>query len=612
MKGLAVKARTALALGLPNLWRAVGYRVGVKLGVNPVRRIYANIPEGAFFSANLPINPVHLAAPQQWFDGRSYFGWYWISDTSIPNWHENPLTGVAVKQPMRSWWLIPDFDEEIGDIKTIWEASRFDWVLTFAQHALNGKPEALSRLNTWLADWVQFNRPYQGPNWKCGQEASIRVMHLAMAAVLLGQHRQTAMPLQALVKAHLQRIAPTIQYAIAQDNNHGTSEAAALFIGGSWLSSLGDGDGEKWLHLGQKWLENRAARLIEEDGSFSQYSVNYHRVMLDTYSMVEYWRRRLGLPTFSRKLYRQLGAATHWLYQMTQPETGDAPNLGANDGARLLPLSDCDYRDFRPSVQLAMALFCERCAYVGEGSWNLPLQWLGIPVPLEAAVPLGSLHFAQGGYSVLRCGKHFAMLRFPRFRFRPSQADALHLDLWVAGRNLLRDAGSYNYNAGAEMTRYFGGTAGHNTVQFDDRDQMPRLSRFLFGDWLEAKGVTSITEEKDSVAVAAGYTDGQGVSHHRKVSFSGQILRVEDTVSGFKHKAVLRWRLIPEDWTLTGFTCDSALARLRISTTAPLRRLELTTGWESLYYQQKTELPVLEIEVGPGSWTIETEISLKG
>jgi hypothetical protein len=42
-----------------------------------------------------------------------------------------------------------------------------------------------------------------------------------------------------------------------------------------------------------------------------------------------------------------------------------------------------------------------------------------------------------------------------------------------------------------------------------------------------------------------------------------------------------------------------------------LRRLELTTGWESLYYQQKTELPVLEIEVGPGKWTIETEISLK-
>jgi hypothetical protein len=611
MSGLAVKALTALGLGLPNLWRAVTYRVGVRLGLNPVRRIQANIPEGVFFSANIPNNPVQLAAPQQWFDGHSYFGWYRTSDTSIPNWHENPFTGRAVKQPKRPWWLISDFDEEIGDIKTIWEASRFDWVLTFAQHALNGKIEAMSRLNMWLTDWVQFNRPYQGPNWKCGQEASIRVMHLAMAAVLLGQHRQTAMPLQALIKAHLQRIAPTIQYAIAQNNNHGTSEAAALFIGGSWLHSLGDDDGENWYHLGRKWLENRATLLIEEDGSFSQYSMNYHRVMLDTYSMVEYWRRSLALPAFSQKLYRQLDAAALWLYQMTQSETGDAPNLGANDGARLLPLSDCDFRDFRPSVQLAMALFCDCCAYSGDGSWNLPLQWMGVPVPVGAVAPPVSTHFAQGGYSVLRRGKCFVLLRFPQFRFRPSQADALHVDLWVAGKNLLHDSGSYSYHAGDEITQYFGGTAGHNTVQFDDRDQMPRLSRFLFGDWLKAKSVTPITKVGSAVSAAAGYIDGQGASHHRTVSLEGQRLRVEDSISGFRHKAVLRWRLAPGQWTLSGNICDSKLAQVCVSLTAPMRRLELTTGWESLYYHQKKELPVLEIEVGPGNWTIETIISLK-
>ena len=39
--------------------------------------------------------------------------------------------------------------------------------------------------------------------------------------------------------------------------------------------------------------------------------------------------------------------------------------------------------------------------------------------------------------------------------------------------------------------------------------------------------------------------------------------------------------------------------------------MELVTGWESLYYHQKTELPVLKIEVGPGQWTLETEINLK-
>jgi hypothetical protein len=63
----------------------------------------------------------------------------------------------------------------------------------------------------------------------------------------------------------------------------------------------------------------------------------------------------------------------------------------------------------------------------------------------------------------------FALLRYPRFRFRPSQADALQVDLWLGGINHPRDAGSYRYNTGEEAIRSFGGTAGHNTIQFDDR-----------------------------------------------------------------------------------------------------------------------------------------------
>ena len=99
---------------------------------------------------------------------------------------------------MRPWWQIPDFDPRVGDIKTIWEASRFDWVLTCAQHACHGDPVGVERLNTWLADWVANNPPYLGPNWKCGQEASIRVIHLAVAALILDQHRRSMPALRAL------------------------------------------------------------------------------------------------------------------------------------------------------------------------------------------------------------------------------------------------------------------------------------------------------------------------------------------------------------------------------------------------------------------------------
>lgn len=664
---MRTQLRTALALGLPNLGRVLWYRAGVKLGINPVRRLQARIPDGPFFTppplagggwgegaalpagiafptrdvplpgAQTPDASQELPAPlRRWWQRQDYFGWFRVDDPAIPHWHRNPFTGAEVPEPLRPWWQIPDFDTRVGDIKTIWEASRFDWVLTFAQHACLGEPAGLERLNAWLADWVAHNPPYRGPNWKCGQEASIRVMHLAVAARLLGQVRRPAPALVGLLVAHLRRIAPTLRYAIAQDNNHGTSEAAALFIGGTWLASLGEPAGSapslttaglrvegagggrtppgagpvvdaaearRWARLGRKWLENRAARLIAVEGSFSQYSVNYHRLMLDTYSLVDHWRRTLELPAFSPRLYDRLAAATRWLQALTQPETGDAPVLGANDGARLLPLGDSDYRDYRPAVQLAMALFLDRRAYGGvddgRASWNLPLRWLNIPLPTQAAAPPGSIQCDEGGYSLLRRGDAFALLRYPRFRFRPSQADALQVDLWLSGINHLRDAGSFSYNQGDDWLRYFSGTASHNTIQFDDRDQMPRLSRFLFGDWLRAEAVAPVVETPEAVTAAAGYTDAQGASHQRQVSLSAASLRVEDQVAGFARRAVLRWRLAPGDWTLDGATVRQrgAATTLRVTASMPIARMELTQGWESRYYLHREAVPVLEVEI---------------
>ena len=48
-----------------------------------------------------------------------------------------------------------------------------------------------------------------------------------------------------------------------------------------------------------------------------------------------------------------------------------------------------------------------------------------------------------------------AMLRYPRFRYRPGHADALHLDLWLGDRNILRDGGTYSYNAERKWLNYF-------------------------------------------------------------------------------------------------------------------------------------------------------------
>ncbi len=614
MTAVASKARTALALGLPNIARAAGYRLGVKLGLNPVRRLQASTPVGPFFRPIHGTSAVNAPSASAWGSTGSLFSrWPLGLGDRPPDWLANPLTGQRVAAPERGWWEIPDFDPAVGDIKLIWELSRLDWVLAFAQQARHGNNESLARLNAWLADWCAQNPPYKGPNWKCGQEASIRVMHLAMAAFMLGQVRNASPGLSDLVRLHLQRIATTVKYAMAQANNPGTAEAAALFMGGSWLAALGLPEGERWTRTGRQWLENRAARLIGPQGSFSQYSLNYHRVMLDTFCMVDVWRQHLGLQAFSERLHSRVLAATEWLRHMVNPFNGDGPNVGANDGARLLQLTDSPYRDHRPTVQLAMALFAGKRAYAQPGPYDHATQWLGVDLPPEVAPPVGSYVADDGGFAMLRRGNAMAMLRYPRFRFRPSQADALHFDLWLGADNLLRDAGTYSYNTEPHWLNYFGGTASHNTVQFDGRDQMPRLSRFLLGDWLKTERLQPLQEDDQSTHFAAGYRDGQGACHHRSVRLQDDALQVVDDVQGFARQAVLRWRLMPGDWHFESSPDGPRLTlhggrefSLNVSADVPISRCELVEGGESRHYLEKTPVPVLEVEIQqPGTLTTQ-------
>jgi hypothetical protein len=602
MSSLVTKVKTAYALGIPNILQVLLYRGRVRVGASRIPA--ALMPDGPFFK-EVPFKKLALTPTDDWQVSALYFGWWVRSlNRNPPDWHENPINGV--RAPRKPWWLLSDFSSDVGDIKLVWEASRMTWLFAFVERYLAGDASALSQLNTWLKDWCTQNPAGIGANWKCGQEAGIRVMHLAMAAMLLKQTKTPTNNLLLFIEIHLKRIVPTLRYAMSQDNNHGTSEAAALYIGGTWLAHHGRGIGKKWARLGRTWLENRATRLIMEDGSFSQYSVNYHRVLLDTLSMVELWRRHLNLPPFSQQFQKRAILASEWLAAMVDVKTGDAPNLGANDGAYLFSVATQELRDFRTSVQTSMVLFRGAKVYTEDGVWNARLRALEIALPKENYALRQSQLFDKGGYAILRRGHAMTLLRYPRFRFRPSQADILHVDLWCNGENILRDAGTYSYHASLDELNYFPGTKSHNTIQFDDRDQMPRLSRFLFGDWLKTKAIEPLYLDSCGDSFSASYQDTQGVYHQRKIILSENKLVVIDNFHGFHKKAVLRWRLKMADWCLSEDQLTSALGKLRINATVPVVRSELTQGWESRYYLQKTATPVLEIEVHqPGQITTE-------
>lgn len=587
-----VKLKAVLRLGGRNLLRYLFYKLGIITGINSVKRLKCEVTHGFFFK---PYTGKIIDTSYQPELTYSVFGTGLSIEIDKLVWNKNYLTEQLIDCFDKPWYEISDFNSNLGDIKGIWEVSRFDWILNLAASSVSGNRAALELLNNSLHNWIEVNKPYLGPNWKCGQESSIRVMNLAMAATLLSQTIDVEDSLLKLVECHLERIAPTISYAVSQDNNHGTSEAAALFIGGSWLRINGYPKGVKWERLGRKWLENRIQHLIAPDGSFSQYSTNYHRVVLDTLSMVEIWRRELSLNEFSLNYTKRVSAATNWLYQLIQPISGDVPNLGANDGAHLLQWFNLKYRDFRPTVQLASILFIGKSAFSAPGDYDIPLTYLKLTKPLLSLDKQSSFHFPDGGYFGLyvKGENAFAFMNYPRYQFRPSQCDPLHVDFWLDGVNILRDGGTFSYNAGQEYIDYYGGVASHNTIQFDDSEPMPRCSRFLLGEWLSTDNV--FFDNKKNIAQAA-YCDYRGNYHCRSVQLANKTLIIKDVVSGFKCKAVLRWRLSPGDWTIVDGGVTNGQHSIKISSSVEIKKMELTKGRESLYYYNEIEIPVLEIE----------------
>lgn len=574
-----------MLLGLRNILRVSWHRMKLKLGWRP-KPIKSAYPGSKIFTSDLRESedtgfktPVSLLG----------FGWYPLTYFEPPNWHAD-IFGVNEELNAENDWVHYLGKNGVVDPKRYWELSRFDWLPQLALDARSGDESASVKIDTWLNDWVCKNPIYKGINWGCGQEAGIRLINLALSNLILNSWSNPTEALKWIIEVHANRIDQTLSYALGQDNNHGTVEACALFIAGTWGKSWSMPGAAKIAQRGKKWLNERALRVIQIDGSPCQYSTTYHRVNLEVLCMAELWSKRTGARGLNAEAAERVVEGTRWLHAITDSTTGDVPNMGANDGSHLFCLSKMSYRDFRPTVALAAALFANAKPWV---EYEDPrIEALGLSVGNKTWLPAVSRTCMFGGFHMLHRKKSMALMHYPRFRFRPSQADALHVDLWHDGVNLLRDAGSYHYNA-----EWFSGTSAHNTIEFDGRNQMPRLGRFLFGDWLKADAVEPVKDDGVYVKSAAAYTDRQGARHHRAITLSEDSFICHDEISGNFEEACLRWRLAPGHFHLEDNIVRNEFYSVSIEFNGLQVSPVLGTSMESRYYLQKTESPQLSVKV---------------
>ena len=448
----------------------------------------------------------------------------------------------------------------------------------------------LDQINFWLNDWLNKNPLHRGPNWICAQEASIRFLNIILVNNILG-YEKLSDDLVRLLKIHLDRISLTTFYAKAQNNNHGITEGIALYLGGELISNQYKSTKYKAFHYkGLKLIENRINNLILGDGTFSQYSVVYHRMVLDMVSVLEIYRKKLSLNKFSKKFYLNIEKAVYWYQAMIDPISGGAPNLGGNDGTYLFNVDGKPYHDFRPSLLLASSVFKVPINSVFKNKHILQ-SFFNLNHVYSEAKEIKSMNFIEGGFLKLVKKNGMLLFRCPKYIFRPSNSDALQIDIWNDGINWVRDAGSYSYALNLKEQNKFSGTKGHSTVQFNNNSQMPRVSRFLFAEWLEPK---FIKQDILKSSVSSAYSDFRNNFHQRSIIKIENGWLIEDKVFSKSEKVVLRFLLCPGDWIQSDkkFILDKTIIEIKSEKPATYN---LLNGVESLFYMQKSTISIIEV-----------------
>jgi hypothetical protein len=416
-----------------------------------------------------------------------------------------------------------------GDVKFVWELNRLQFLMPLAIAARRDNDTALAtQIGDVIDGWMEANPPYEGVNWTNGIEFATRVVVALFVNTALGDLAPE--PLQARLKqfigAHVWMLAryPSL---FSSANNHRVAELAALYL--AYLCAPGLPRASK-AHEARA-LEREVLKQFHDDGVGAEQSPTYAAYSLEWFLLAAMCAAESGEPFSDPYVGRLRAAALHLRWMMDAG--GRTPAIGDDDEGRIValgPTSDYLYpaaicataarwmqdNDIAPPVQPATILD----AFAGEFE----------PRVEEA---LGDRVFSSGGYSVSRRTSAHGV-RYLAFDHAPlgflsiaahGHADALALWLHVGVDPVLIDAGTYLYHTHNGARDRFRGTAAHNTLCLDGRDQSQIAGPFNWSSHAKARLLGDWTGEHD------GYVSAFGVKHVRRVRI-GDVIEVSDALEG--------------------------------------------------------------------------------
>lgn len=493
-----------------------------------------------------------------------------------------------------------------------WELNRHQHFSTLGiSYWLTGDQRYLDAFIKQLKNWLVENPEQHGINWFYPLEIAIRSIAWTLAFQFFrsserfrdeigGKFLKSIYKQVKFVFKHLQTARSSVP------NNHLMAEATALVVIGCIFPEFLEA--ENWRETGLNLLQEQVEEQIYADGVNKEQAIGYHRFVAELLSIVVVLGRRQILPTIPL-VEETLEKMLIYVFYSQTP-TGSVPLWGDSDYGRALGIcQDKDFWDFSHLLALGTVLY-DKCEwkqgidrYPEEALWQMGVKGLHAWEEKEASLPnQTSQAFPDAGIYIIRDSwENDADVAF--FRCGPfglggdgycshAHCDLLNVLLWVRGRELLVDSGTYAYYG--SLRDPFRQTSAHNVLMVDGYEQARPLPFFR---WLDVPTAECLAWKKNKVM--GGMQSAPGVWHQREVYHPQTgVWEIKDHItSDGKHTLTWFFHFSPV-LTLCRDAENSLMIKEKdkpfVILSAPEDvKLKIKTGWYSRYYNDKKTNPLL-------------------
>ena len=414
-----------------------------------------------------------------------------------------------------------------GDHKNIWELNRHQHLVLLAQALLFSDSsvyldEIIAQLNSW---WEQ--NPFQrGINWASALEVAFRAFSWLWVYHLAGNHMAPGFRIRFLesLYQHGWHLESNLSFYFSP-NTHLLGEAVVLHALGRLFPSFPRAS--RWEQMGRETTLHELKRQVQNDGSHFEQSTYYHVYALDMFLF------HAVISNPSSEYLGMLARMADFLHALMGPHRSLA-FLGDDDGGRWFHPYGARDEFGRATLATASTLLNrEGWTFDTEDLYPQAAWWLG-RTDGSATGSHDSRLFGDSGLALMESPVGRVMVDAGPFgagRAGHSHSDSLGIVASAAGQPILVDSGTYTYVSDLKLRETFRGSAAHNTMRVDGRDQAVPVGPFRWDNRPTVRVVSWVAgQSQDELVGKCRYGE---MVHRRLVRFlKPELVLILDQIDG--------------------------------------------------------------------------------